>query len=290
MTTFRLVLPLLALAVACDSQPQSTATIELTDIDGSSTTGRIEGPAGWSGAGPQIIAHIPGPDATDSDAMRLPLNITRLGAFRATQAVMVRINGQEWTSPADQQPRVFVDRIWFTGNADFPWRHFGTVAVTGPVAVGHGRELQRFEADFSIQGPNCTLANDNEARCGVPWTFGEGAVELTVEKRDGDCPDQLATTWIEGPTMLASNFQIDGDAFKPISCISLDDGRRLCGSHDEEWEVGDCVWNSAISLTDSNTLSMQGVAVCGADEEVRECTASYRLRAGGGGPADTGEE
>lgn len=284
------VLPLFALLAACDNAPRSTATVHLVDADGSESSGRVEGPASWSGAGDQIIASIPDAEASGSDALRIPVNITRLGSYRAAQGVMVRINNQQWTSPADRPPRVLIDRIWFTGNADFPWRHFGTVQVESPVTAGHSRELQSFTVDFSIQGPNCALANENEPRCGVPWTFGEGAVELRVQRVAGDCPDPLATTWFDTETVLASSFQIDGDAFKPINCVSLDNGNRICGSHDEEWEVGDCVWNSAITLADSDILVMQGVAICGAEEEVEECTTAYRLslpgQGGNGGAED----
>ena len=269
---------LLAALAACDSGPQSTATIELRELDGATQTARAVGTVAWSGGGEQIAARFPARGNEPSESFGIPLRITRLGPYTASDPVSARALGRTWVSRIDAPPRILVDRLWFTGDREHPWRHFGTVEVDDPRPVDHSLDLLSFKVEFSIQGPDCGAANPGESRCGVPWELGGGAVDLTLTRVDNDCPEYVVETWIDSPTAQASTFQIDAGGYKRINCIDLGDGRRLCGSHEDEMEVGDCLWNGAISLTSPDELRIEGVAACGESGALRTCSARYRLQ------------
>lgn len=275
MTTTLRTLSALTL-LACGSTPQSTASIEIEELDGSVATGTATGRVAWTGGGEQIMARIPNRGDPD-EAFSAPLRITRLGPYQADQPVMARVLGRSWVSTDEAPAQIVVDRTWFSGDADFPWRHLGTVQVLDPRPVGHGLDILSFKAEFSIQGPDCTTANPGESRCGVPWTLGEGSVELELVELENDCPDYVIETWIGQSQLTASGLQMSAEGYKDVRCIDTGEGRRLCGSNEDEMEVGSCLWNATLALEASDTLRIDGVAFCGESSDLDSCTARYRM-------------
>lgn len=275
-TTIR-TLVLVAGLAACSSGPTSSATLELAALDGTTQTAQAVGEVAWSGGGEQIVATMPPRGTEADDALILPLRITRMGAYTAASPVTVRATGRSWVSDIDDAPEILVDKLWFTGNRDYPWRHFGTVEVSEPRPADHSLELLSFRAEFSIQGPDCSLANEGESRCGVPWGFDAGTVELSITELVNDCPDYVVETWIDASTATATSFQIQANGFEGVTCLDLGDGRRLCGAHEDEMEVGDCFWNAAIRLATPDELHLDGVARCGEDRTVDTCNARFKL-------------
>lgn len=271
--------PLLLLSaglLACSSGPQSTLGIEILGLDGTTQSVRTTSTVSWSGGGEQVIAQLPGGTRTADEGLTLPLRIGRIGPYVAESPVTVRAFGRAWVSEVSSPPEVLIDRLWYTGDPDFPWRHFGTLAFEDPRPVDHSLDVLEVSAEFSIAGPNCTLANEGESRCGVAWPFAPTA-DLAITQVDNDCPAYVVETWIEDPTAAAGPFQIDIGGFKRISCQDAGNGRRLCGSHEDEMEVGSCMWNASISLFRPDELRVDGVARCGESGAVQTCTAHFRL-------------
>jgi hypothetical protein len=272
------ILPSVALA-ACGSGPDSSATFNVQQLDGTTTTTRAMGPVVWTGVGEQITARLNTDDAKAADALTLPLRITRLGRYTVNQPVTVRSGGRAWVSRSEAPTQVTIDRLWFTGDKDHPWRHFGSFSLTEPRPVDHALEVNAVDVEFAIQGPACQLANEGEARCAQAWNLGAGTVNLSISPIENTCPAYVVETWIDSEDVVVTPFQIDAGGFKRVNCIDMGGSERLCGSHEDGMEVGSCEWNATISLDTPSTLRIEGVARCGETEDYQSCSGRFRLRA-----------